>query len=97
MKNIPCQLESYISLWAAPWPPASSPCLQDGVYLLQVQQRPPQIRNLQKRQPCIQNHLNLKNLQKDIYLDQAVKVVNDMIGQQNLAKGKPEEPAKKAF
>ncbi|MBL7731160.1 MAG: carboxy terminal-processing peptidase [Chitinophagaceae bacterium] len=40
----------------------------------------------------------LKNLQKDIYLDQAVKVVNDMIGQQNLAKAKPaEEPVKKAF
>lgn len=39
----------------------------------------------------------LKSLQKDIYLDQAVKVVNDMIGQQNLAKGKVEEPAKKAF
>lgn len=40
----------------------------------------------------------LKSLQKDIYLDQAVKVMNDMIGQQNLVKGKPvEEPAKKAF
>lgn len=40
----------------------------------------------------------LKNLQKDIYLDQAVKVVNDMIGQQNLAKTKPAtEPVKKAF
>jgi carboxyl-terminal processing protease len=40
----------------------------------------------------------LKNLQKDIYLDQAVKVMNDMIGQQNLVKGKTtEEPAKKAF
>ncbi|MCX6318250.1 MAG: carboxy terminal-processing peptidase [Bacteroidetes bacterium] len=40
----------------------------------------------------------LKNLQKDIYLDQAVKVVNDMIGQQNLVKAKPgTEPVKKAF
>jgi carboxyl-terminal processing protease len=39
----------------------------------------------------------LKSLQKDIYLDQAVKVVNDMIGQQNLAKGKPTEETKKAF
>lgn len=40
----------------------------------------------------------LKNLQKDIYLDQTVKVMNDIIGQQNLAKAKSnEEPAKKAF
>ncbi len=39
----------------------------------------------------------LKSLQKDIYLDQAVKVMNDMISQQNLVKGKTEEPAKKAF
>jgi len=39
----------------------------------------------------------LKGLQKDIYLDQAIKVMNDMIGQQNLVKGKTEEPAKKAF
>jgi carboxyl-terminal processing protease len=40
----------------------------------------------------------LKSLQKDIYLDQAIKVMNDMIGQQNLVKDKPkEEPAKKAF
>lgn len=40
----------------------------------------------------------LKSLQKDIYLDQAVKVMNDMIGQQNLVKGKAaEEPAKKPF
>jgi len=38
----------------------------------------------------------LKNLRKDIYLDQAVKVVNDVISQQNLAKSKGEEP-KKAF
>ena len=40
----------------------------------------------------------IKSLQKDIYLDQAVKVMNDMIGQQNLAKAKTkEEPAKKGF
>lgn len=40
----------------------------------------------------------LKNLRKDIYLDQAVKVVNDIINQQNLVKSKGEgEPAKKAF
>lgn len=41
----------------------------------------------------------LKTLQKDIYLDQAVKVMNDIISQQNLVKGKPvtNEPAKKAF
>ena len=40
----------------------------------------------------------LKGLQEDIYLDQAVKVMNDMIGQQNLAKAKAkEEPAKKGF
>lgn len=40
----------------------------------------------------------LKSLQKDIYLDQAVKVMNDMIGQQNLVKAKEtQEPAKKAF
>ena len=40
----------------------------------------------------------LKGLQKDIYLDQAVKVVNDMIGQQNLVKAKPgTEETKKAF
>lgn len=38
----------------------------------------------------------LKNLQKDIYLDQAVKVMDDMIGQTNLVKGKTEDP-KKAF
>lgn len=40
----------------------------------------------------------LKNLRKDIYLDQTVKVVNDIINQQNLVKAKPvkEEP-KKAF
>lgn len=40
----------------------------------------------------------LKNLQKDIYLDQAVKVMNDMIGQQNLVKTTAgEEPVKKGF
>jgi len=40
----------------------------------------------------------LKNLSKDIYLDQAVKVVNDVINQQNLVKTKPaEELPKKAF
>lgn len=40
----------------------------------------------------------LKNLKEDIYLDQAVKVMNDMISQQNLAKAKKaEEPVKKAF
>jgi carboxyl-terminal processing protease len=36
----------------------------------------------------------LKGLRKDIYLDQAVKVVNDMIGQQNLVKRQAEEPKK---
>ncbi len=39
----------------------------------------------------------IKNLQKDIYLDQAVKVVNDMISQQNLVKGKTTDEPKKAF
>jgi carboxyl-terminal processing protease len=39
----------------------------------------------------------IKGLQKDIYLDQAVKVVNDIIGQQNLAKAKTGEEPKKAF
>lgn len=39
----------------------------------------------------------LKSLQKDIYLDQAVKVMNDMIGQQNLVKATETEPVKKAF
>jgi carboxyl-terminal processing protease len=38
----------------------------------------------------------LKNLQKDIYLDQAIKVMSDMISQQNLVKGKTTEE-KKAF
>lgn len=39
----------------------------------------------------------LKGLQKDIYLDQAIKVVRDIISQQNLAKGNTAEPVKKAF
>lgn len=36
----------------------------------------------------------LKNLSKDIYLDQAVKVVDDMVNQQNLVKQKNEQPVK---
>lgn len=40
----------------------------------------------------------LKSLRKDIYLDQAVKVVDDMINQQNLAKTRQADDApKKAF
>ncbi len=39
----------------------------------------------------------LKSLQKDIYLDQAVKVMNDMIGQQNVVKAKTDDEKKKAF
>jgi carboxyl-terminal processing protease len=41
----------------------------------------------------------LKTLRKDIYLNQAVKVVNDIINQQNLAKSKAgtEDAPKKAF
>lgn len=41
----------------------------------------------------------LKNLRKDIYLDQAVKVIDDVINQQNLVKSKTkqEELPKKAF
>ncbi len=40
----------------------------------------------------------LKDRQKDIYLDQAVRVINDIISQQNIAKGKStEQPIKKAF
>ena len=39
----------------------------------------------------------IKDRQKDIYLDQAVKVVNDMIGQQNVVKAKTEDEKKKAF
>jgi carboxyl-terminal processing protease len=37
----------------------------------------------------------LKNLRKDIYLDQAVKVMNDMVNQQNIALGKQNETEKK--
>jgi len=39
----------------------------------------------------------LKNLRTDIYLDQAVKVVDDIINQQNLVKAKSTEEPKKAF
>ena len=40
----------------------------------------------------------LKGLREDIYLDQSIKVMNDMIGQQNLVKAKTNEgPVKKAF
>jgi carboxyl-terminal processing protease len=39
----------------------------------------------------------IKGLRKDIYLDQAVKVVNDIISQQNLVKAKTAEEPKKAF
>ncbi len=40
----------------------------------------------------------IKDRQKDIYLDQAVKVMNDIISQQNLAKAKTgDEPVKKGF
>ena len=39
----------------------------------------------------------LKSLSKDIYLDQTVKVVNDIINQQNLVKNKALEEPKKAF
>lgn len=40
----------------------------------------------------------IKDRQKDIYLDQAVKVLNDIISQQNLVKAKTgEEPVKKGF
>lgn len=39
----------------------------------------------------------LKSLRKDIYLDQTVKVVNDIINQQNLVKAKAGEETKKAF
>ena len=39
----------------------------------------------------------LKGLRTDIYLDQAVKVMDDMIGQQNLAKTKQGEGTKKSF
>ena len=36
----------------------------------------------------------LNNLSKDRYVDQAVKVINDMVTQQNIAKGKATTPAK---
>lgn len=39
----------------------------------------------------------LKDRQNDIYLDQAVKVVNDIISQQNLAKSNTDDKAKKGF
>src|SRR5687767_8668570 len=39
----------------------------------------------------------LKGLRKDIYLDQAIKVMNDIIGQQNIARSKLAEEAKKGF
>ena len=43
--------------------------------------------------------MDQRTFRKDIYLDQAVKVVNDVINQQNLVKAdKPEEEKpKKAF
>jgi len=39
----------------------------------------------------------IKDRKKDIYLDEAVKVMADMIGQQNIAKAKEGEPVKKGF
>jgi carboxyl-terminal processing protease len=39
----------------------------------------------------------LKDRQNDIYLDQAVKVVNDIISQQNLAKESSDNKTKKGF
>jgi carboxyl-terminal processing protease len=39
----------------------------------------------------------IKSLQKDIYIDQAVKVMNDMISQQNIVKAKTDDEKKKAF
>ena len=40
----------------------------------------------------------LKGLREDIYLDQSIKVMNDMIGQQNLVKTKTgDDQTKKAF
>jgi carboxyl-terminal processing protease len=39
----------------------------------------------------------IKDRKKDIYLDEAVKVMADMIGQQNIAKSKEGEPVKKGF
>ena len=48
----------------------------------------------QNKQERFNNWIN--NLRKDIYLDQAVKVVDDVIAQQNLVRGKTTEE-KKAF
>jgi carboxyl-terminal processing protease len=39
----------------------------------------------------------IKNLRSDIYLDQAMKVMNDMINQENIAKAKQAEAEKKPF
>lgn len=39
----------------------------------------------------------IKNLRKDIYIDQASKVTNDMVVQRNLALGKKADDSKKAF
>lgn len=39
----------------------------------------------------------LKTRKKDIYIDQAVKVVHDMVSQKNIAQGKAQEEKKKAF
>ena len=36
----------------------------------------------------------LSSLSKDLYVDQSVKVINDMVTQQNLAKSKATTPAK---
>jgi carboxyl-terminal processing protease len=49
--------------------------------------------------PAKQERFNqwLKTLRKDIYLDQAVKVMGDVINQQNLVKSKTGEEPKKAF
>jgi carboxyl-terminal processing protease len=39
----------------------------------------------------------IKNIRKDIYIDQAAKVTNDMVVQRNLALGKKTDDTKKAF
>jgi len=39
----------------------------------------------------------IKNLRKDIYIEQAAKTMNDMINQRNIAMGKAKEGEKKAF
>ena len=36
----------------------------------------------------------LTNVGKDVYLDQAVRVINDIVSQQNLAKSKDGNPVK---